>query len=79
MEVRGQPYSGHCQRQVSAVHTRLDFGASLVPTHYSSTKVTDIQNQMQVDGAFDWISGLHACVAHVTLCPRLILIFKYKF
>lgn len=75
MEIRGQPYPGRCQRQVSAVHTRLDFGASLVPTHNSNTKVTDILNQMQVDVAFGWTSGLHACVARVTLCPRLILIF----
>lgn len=65
MEVRGQPYPGRCQRHVSAVHTRLDFGASLVPTHYSSTRVTDIQNQIQLDVAFGWMSGLNACMAHL--------------
>ena len=65
MEVRGQIYPARCQRQVSAVYTRLDFGPSLVPTHYSSTRVTDIQNQIQVDVAFGWMSGLYACMARV--------------
>lgn len=65
---RSEDRTAGCQRQVSAVHTTLDFAASLIPIHYSSTRVTDIHNQIQLDVA---LVRCHVCTLAWHMCYPL--------